>query len=84
MIVDLIFSHPGDIALPSLPGRAVGTLPLMALPAIPAPAGPVPGAPLLDRVSRLAALSREDTVAGLLWLAMNFPAVCDAMLGQCR
>ena len=79
MIVDLIFSHPGDIALPSLPGRAVGTLPLMA---IPAPAGPVPGAPLLDRVSRLAALSREDTVAGLLWLAMNFPVVCDAMLDK--
>jgi hypothetical protein len=41
-----------------------------------------PGTPLLDRVSRLAALSQEDTVAGLLWLAMNFPAVCDAMLDK--
>ena len=26
--------------------------------------------------------SREGTVAGLLWLAMNFPAVCDAMLDK--
>jgi hypothetical protein len=36
----------------------------------------------LDRISRLSALGPEDTVAGLLWLAMNFPAVCDAMLDK--
>ena len=27
-------------------------------------------------------LGPEDTAAGLLWLAMNFPAVCDAMLDK--
>jgi hypothetical protein len=35
-----------------------------------------------DRIDRIAALSPEDTSAGLLWLAMNFPAVCDAMLDK--
>ena len=28
------------------------------------------------------ALGPEDAAAGLLWLAMNFPAVCDAMLDK--
>ncbi len=77
MVVDLIFSQPGDIAPLSLPALPAGTL-----SAIPAPVGLVPGTPLLDRVSRLAALSHQDTVAGLLWLAMNFPAVCDTMLDK--
>jgi hypothetical protein len=43
---------------------------------------PIPEISQLDRISRLAALGPEDTVAGLLWLAMNFPAVCDAMLDK--
>ena len=82
MIVDLIFSHPGDIAPLSLPALPAGALPSRAVPAIPAPDSPVPETPLLDRISRLAALGPDDTVAGLLWLAMNFPAVCDAMLDK--
>jgi hypothetical protein len=82
VLVDLIFSHPGDIAPLSLPAPAAGALLVRALPAIPVPADPVSAAPLLDRVSRLAALGPEDTGAGLLWLAMNFPAVCDAMLDK--
>ena len=55
---------------------------MRALATIPAPGGPVPVVSELDRISRLAALSPHDTVAGLLWLAMNFPAVCDAMLDK--
>jgi hypothetical protein len=43
---------------------------------------PIPEISQLDRISRLSALGQEDTVAGLLWLAMNFPAVCDAMLDK--
>ena len=82
MVVDLIFSHLGDIAPLSLPALAAGALPSRALPAITALAGPVLETPLVDRISRLAALGPEDTVAGLLWLAMNFPAVCDAMLDK--
>ena len=82
MIVDLIFSHPGNTASLFLPARPAGTLPPTALPAIPAPGDPVPETSQLDRISRLAALSHQDTVAGLLWLAMNFPAVCDAMLDK--
>ena len=78
MIVDLIFSQPGDIASLFLPARPGGTLPPRALPATDL----VPGMSELDRISRLAALSPQDTVAGLLWLAMNFPAVCDAMLDK--
>lgn len=35
-----------------------------------------------DRITRLTALAPEDAAAGLLWLAMNFPAVCDAMLDK--
>ena len=65
--MDPIFSQPGDIAPLSLPAL---------LPASAAPAAPIPEISQLDRISRLAALGPEDTVAGLLWLAMNFPAVC--------
>jgi hypothetical protein len=35
-----------------------------------------------DRIDRIGALSPEDTTAGLLWLAMNFPAICDAVLDK--
>jgi hypothetical protein len=73
MTMDPIFLQPGDIAPLSTPG---------ALPVITAPAAPTPEICQLDRISRLAALGPEDTVAGLLWLAMNFPAVCDAMLDK--
>jgi hypothetical protein len=82
VIVDLIFSHLGDIASLVLPARAAGALPLRALPAFPAPGGPVPIVSGLDWISRLAALSSQDTVAGLLWLAMHSPTVCDAMLDK--
>ena len=71
--MDPIFPQLGDIAPLSLPAL---------LPASAAPAAPIPEISQLDRISRLAALSPEDTVAGLLWLAMNFPAVCDAMLDK--
>ncbi len=71
--MDSIFYQPGDIAPLSLPAL---------LPASTAPAAPIPEISQLDRISRLAVLSPEDTVAGLLWLAMNFPAVCDAMLDK--
>lgn len=76
--MDPIFLQPGDIAPLSLPSP----LPASNLPAIAAPAAPVPKTGELDRIGRLAALGPEDTVAGLLWLAMNFPAVCDAMLDK--
>jgi hypothetical protein len=35
-----------------------------------------------DRIARLTALTPEDAAAGLLWLAINFPAACDAMLDK--
>ncbi len=35
-----------------------------------------------DRIARITALTPEDATAGLLWLAMNFPAVADAMLDK--
>jgi hypothetical protein len=35
-----------------------------------------------DQIARLTALTPEDAAAGLLWLAMNFPSVCDAMLDK--
>ena len=71
--MDSIFYQPEDIAPLSLPA---------ALPVITAPAAPIPEISQLDRISRLAVLGPEDTVAGPLWLAMNFPAVCDAMLDK--
>ena len=59
MTMDSIFHQPGDI----------GPLPLPALlPASTAPAAPSPEISRLDRISRLAALGPEGTVAGLLWL----------------
>ena len=76
--MDPIFPQPGDISSLCLPDP----LPAGTLPASTAPADPIPEIDELDRISRLAALGPEDTVAGLLWLAMNFPAVCDAMLDK--
>jgi hypothetical protein len=73
MTMDSIFYQPGDIAPLSLPAL---------LAASTVPDAPIPEIGQLDRISRLAALDPEDTVAGLLWLAMNFPAVCDAMLDK--
>jgi hypothetical protein len=35
-----------------------------------------------DRIDRLTALTPQDTAAGLLWLALNSPAICDAMLDK--
>jgi len=46
----------------------------------PASAAPVPWP--RDRLGRLAALTPEDKTAGLVWLAMHFPAVCDAVLDK--
>jgi hypothetical protein len=43
---------------------------------------PVSAVSMAWQQDRIAALSPEDTSAGLLWLAMNFPAVCDAMLDK--
>jgi len=47
-----------------------------------APVTAVPALWQQDRIARLTALAPEDARAGLLWLAMNFPAVCDAMLDK--
>ncbi len=33
-----------------------------------------------DRFDRLAALGPDDKTAGFVWLAMHYPAVCDAVL----
>ena len=35
-----------------------------------------------DRIARIRALAPEDVTAGLIWLALNFPATCDAMLDK--
>ena len=35
-----------------------------------------------DRIARIGALIPEDATAGLIWLALNFPATCDAMLDK--
>jgi hypothetical protein len=35
-----------------------------------------------DRIARLTALTPQDAHAGLLWLAMNYPDTCDAMLDK--
>jgi hypothetical protein len=68
--MDLIFPQP-TLILPGAP-----------LPMTMAPVSAVSLAWQQDRISRLAALAPEDIAAGLLWLAMNFPAVCDAMLDK--
>jgi hypothetical protein len=57
-----------------------------SLPASPAPppaAGkaPAPWPQPRDRLDRLAGLGPDDKTAGLAWLAVHHPAVCDAMLG---
>jgi len=81
--MDPIFPQPGDIASLSLAALLrASMLPESTLPVSTAPVAPVPEDCQLDRISRLAALGPADTVAGLLWLAMNFPAVCDAMLDK--
>lgn len=68
-----IFAHPAPTAPISLPAPPLmNTLPL----------SPGPSAWLQDRIARLTALAPEDAAAGLLWLAMTFPAVCDAMLDK--
>ena len=71
--MDLIFPQPGRTAPSSLPAP---------LPVTMAPASAVSAAWQRDRIDRITALRPEDTVAGLLWLAMNFPAVCDAVLDK--
>lgn len=35
-----------------------------------------------DRIARIGALIPEDATAGLIWLALKFPAICDAMLDK--
>jgi hypothetical protein len=35
-----------------------------------------------DRIARIHALIPEDATAGLIWLALNYPATCDAMLDK--
>lgn len=35
-----------------------------------------------DRIARIAALTQQDTTAGLIWLALRYPAICDAMLDK--
>jgi hypothetical protein len=66
---------------PILP-QAAPILPQAPLPAAIAPASTIPTPWHQDRIARLTALAPEDAAAGLLWLAMNFPAVCDAMLDK--
>lgn len=59
--------------------------PILTAAPIPVPMPPVSAIPALwrqDRIARLTALAPEDAAAGLLWLAMNCPAVCDAMLDK--
>jgi hypothetical protein len=68
--MDIIFPQPALI-LPA-PPRPVGMGPVSAIPALRRQ----------DRIAQLTALNPEDAAAGLLWLAMNFPAVCDAMLDK--
>jgi hypothetical protein len=58
---------------------------ILPQPALILPAPPVSAIPVLwqqDRIARITALAAEDAAAGLLWLAMNFPAVADAMLDK--
>jgi hypothetical protein len=78
MTMDPIFPQPGRAELLSLPTGP----PVSTLPASTAPVGSPPVIVQRDRISRITTLDQGDTVAGLLWLAMNFPAVCDAMLDK--
>ncbi len=56
--------------------------PAPPLPMTAAPVSAISAAWQEDRITRLGMLAPEDMSAGLLWLAMNFPAVCDAMLDK--
>ena len=58
------------------------TRPPARLPATTPPVSAVPALCQQDRIARLTALTPEDAAAGLLWLAMNFPAECDALLDK--
>jgi hypothetical protein len=78
MTMDPIFPQPGRAALLSLPAWPR----ISTLPASTPPVGSPPVIAQRGRISRITTLGREDTAAGLLWLAMNFPAVCDAMLDK--
>ena len=75
--MDPIFSHPAPTAPLSPPALPASTFPMST-----APVAPVPAISERDRIGRLTALGPEDMTAGLLWLAMNSPAVCDAMLDK--
>jgi hypothetical protein len=57
-------------------------VPAAPVPMTMAPVSATPAAWQEDRIARLTALTPEDTATGLLWLAMNFPAVTDAMLDK--
>jgi hypothetical protein len=57
-------------------------LPAASVPITMPPVSAIPAAWQQDRIARLTALAPEHATAGLLWLAMNFPAVCDAMLDK--
>ena len=46
------------------------------------PVSAIPAPWQQDRIARLTALTPEDAHAGLLWLAMNHPDTCDAMLDK--
>ena len=78
-------NHPEDKA-----GRrsAHNTAATLSTPSTPTgrndmhPIIPQPAPILPDRITRITALAPEDATAGLLWLAMNFPAVCDTMLDK--
>jgi hypothetical protein len=70
MTMDLIFSQDTPITSLEFPGFAEAALAGIA----------VPGAWSRDRVDRLGALTPEDKSAGLIWLALHFPAACDAVL----
>ena len=69
---------------PILPQPALSA-PLSLSAPLPLTIPPVSAIPSLwqqDRIARITALAPEDAVAGLLWLAMNFPAIADAMLDK--
>jgi hypothetical protein len=69
---------------PILPQPALSA-PLSLSAPLPLTMPPVSAIPSLwqqDRIARITALAPEDAVAGLLWLAMNFPAIVDAMLDK--
>jgi hypothetical protein len=68
--MDPIFPQPALI----LPAARIP----IAMPSVSA----IPALWQQDRIGRIAALGPEEAAVGLLWLPMNFPAVCDAMLDK--